>query len=172
MMLWKCCTQYTSKFGELSSGPGLEKVTLVFIPIPKKSNAKECSNYHTITLLSHASKEMLKILLNIHWKDWCWSWNSSTLAIWCKELTHWKRPWFWERLKAGGEGDNRGWDGWMASPIWWTWVWVSSRSWWWTGKPGMLQSMGLQRVKHNWVTEPNSKASFQRQVESGSQVVL
>ena len=66
------------------------------------------------------------------------------LAIWCEELTHWKRPWCWERLMAGGEGDDRGWDGWMASPTQWTWVWVSSGSWWWTGKPGMLQSMGSQ----------------------------
>ena len=57
---------------------------------------------------------------------------------WCKELTHWKRPWCWERLKAGGEGDDRGWDGWMASLTWWTWVWARSRSWWWTGKPGLL----------------------------------
>ena len=50
-----------------------------------------------------------KLVLNFHWKDWCWSWNSNTLATWCKELTPLKRPWFWERLKAGGEGDNRGW---------------------------------------------------------------
>ena len=50
-----------------------------------------------------------KLVLNIHWKDWCWSWNSNTLATWWEELTHWKRPWFWERLKAGGEGDDRGW---------------------------------------------------------------
>ena len=57
-----------------------------------------------------------------------WSWNSNTLATWCKELTHWKRPWCWERLKAGGEGDDRGWDGWMASLTQWTWVWVNSRS--------------------------------------------
>ena len=64
--------------------------------------------------------------------------SANTLATWCKELTHWKRPWCWERLKTGGEGDDRGWDGWMASPSWWTWVWVNSRSWWWTGKPGML----------------------------------
>ena len=56
-----------------------------------------------------------KSVLSIHWKDWCWSWNSNTLATWCEELTHWKRPWCWARLKAG-EGDNRGWDGWMASP--------------------------------------------------------
>ena len=63
-----------------------------------------------------------------------------------EELTHLKRPWCWERLKAGGEGDNRGWDGWMASPTQWTWVWVSSGSWWWTGKPGMLQFMGSQRL--------------------------
>ena len=70
-----------------------------------------------------------------------------------EEPTYWKRPWCWERLKAGGEGDNRGWDGWMASLMRWTWVWVDSRSWWWTGKPGVLQSMGSQRVGHNWATE-------------------
>ena len=63
---------------------------------------------------------------------------------WCKELTHWIRPWCWERLKAGGEAGDRGWDGWRASPNRWTWVWASSRSWWWTGKPGVLQSMESQ----------------------------
>ena len=71
----------------------------------------------------------------------CWSWNSNTLATWCKELTHLKRPWCWERLRAG-EGDNRGWDGWMASLIQWTWVWVYSGSWWWTGRPGCCGSRG------------------------------
>ena len=74
------------------------------------------------------------------------------LATWCKELTHWKRPWCWERLKVGGEGDDRGWDGWMASLTQWTWVWISSGSSWGTGKPGLLQSMGLQRVGHDWAT--------------------
>ena len=93
--------------------------------------------------------------LNIHWKDWCWSWNSNPLASWCKDLTHWERPCYRERLKAGGEGDNRGWDGWLASLTQWTWIWVNSGTWWWTGKPGMLQSMGLQSVRHNWVTELN-----------------
>ena len=83
-----------------------------------------------------------KSILNIHWKDWCWSWSSNTLAIWCEELTHWKRPWSWERLKAGGEGDNRGWDGWLASLTQWTLVWASSRRLWGTGRPGMLHSMG------------------------------
>jgi len=62
----------------------------------------------------------------------------------CKELTHWKRPWSWEKLRAGGEGDNRWWDGWMASPTQWTWVWASSGRWWRTGRPGVLQSMGSQ----------------------------
>ena len=81
--------------------------------------------------------------------------NSNTLATWCKELTHWKRPWCWERLKARGERDNRGWDGWMASSTQWTWVWVNSRSWWWTGRPGMLWSMGPPRVRDDWVTELN-----------------
>ena len=79
----------------------------------------------------------------------------NTLATWWEELTHLKRPWCWERLMVGGEVDNRGWDGWMASPTWWTRVWVSSGSWWWTGKPGMLQSMGLQRLGHDWATELN-----------------
>ena len=87
----------------------------------------------------------------VHWKDWCWSWNSNTLATWHEELTHLKRPWCWERLRAGGEGDNRGWDGWMASPTQWTWVWMDSSSWWWTGRPG---SWG-RRVGHNWATELN-----------------
>ena len=77
------------------------------------------------------------------------------LATWCKELILWKRPWCWERLKAGGEGDNRGWDGWMASPTQWTWVWASCVGWWWTGRPGVLQSVGSQRVGHDWVTELN-----------------
>ena len=72
----------------------------------------------------------------------------------CKKLLlHWKRLWCWEGLGEGGEGDNRGWDGWMASPTQWTWVWVNSGSWWWTRRPGVLQFMGSQRVGHDWVTE-------------------
>ena len=94
-------------------------------------------------------------LLNIRWTDWSWSWNSNTLAMWCEELTQLKRSRCWERLKVRGEGDDRGWDGWMASLTQWTWAWVSSGSWWWTGKPGMLQSMRSQRVRHDWATELN-----------------
>ena len=75
------------------------------------------------------------------------------LVTWCKELTLLKRPWYWERLKVGREGDNRWWDGWMASLTRWTWTWASSWCWWLTGKPGMLQPMGLQRVGHDWATE-------------------
>ena len=93
--------------------------------------------------------------LGFLWKEWWWSWNSSTLATSCEELTHWKRLWCWEGLRAGGKGDDRGWDGWMASPTWWTWVWVNSGSWWWTGRPGVLQFMGSQRVRHDWVTKLN-----------------
>ena len=95
----------------------------------------------------------------VHWKDWCWSWNSNTLATWCKGLTHLKTPWCWERLRAGGEGDDRGWDGWMALLTQWTGVWVDSGSWWWTGTPGMLQFMVSQRVGHDWVTKLNWTAS-------------
>ena len=72
---------------------------------------------------------------------------------WFKEPTHWKRLWYEIRLKAGGEGDDRWWDGWMASPTRWTWVWANSRCWWWTGKPGLLQSIGSQRVRHDQVTK-------------------
>ena len=101
------------------------------------------------------SQSWRKLILKVYWKDWCWSWNSNTLATWCEELTHLKRPWCWERLKARGEGDDRGWGGWMVSLTWWTWIWASFGCWWWTGKPGVLQSMGLQRVRHDWATELN-----------------
>ena len=94
-------------------------------------------------------------ILGVHWKDWCWSWNSSTLATSCEELTHWKRPWCWQGLGAGGEGEDRGWDGWMASLTWWTCAWVNSGSLWWTRRPGVLWFMGFPRVRHDWVTERN-----------------
>ena len=77
-----------------------------------------------------------------------------------EELTHWKRPWFWEGLEAGGEGGDRGWNGWMASPTPWTWVWVNSGSWWWTGRPCVLRFMGWQRVGHDWWTELNCVPFF------------
>ena len=95
------------------------------------------------------SQSKRKSTLNTHWKDWCQSWSSNILAAWCKELTHWKRPWCCERPRAGGEGD----DGWMASSTQWTWVWVNSGRWWRTGKPGVLESMGSQRIRHNLATE-------------------
>ena len=93
-------------------------------------------------------------------EEWCWSWNSSTLATSCEELTHWKGLWCWEGLGAGGEGDDRGWDGWMASLTLWTWVWMNSRSWWWTVRPGMLRFMGSRRVRHDWATELNWTVVF------------
>ena len=102
-----------------------------------------------------SNQSILKDISPVHWKDCCWSWKSNTLTTWCEELTHWKKPWCWEGLRAGGEGDIRGWDGWMASPTRWTWVWVNSGSWWWTGRPGVLRFMGSQRVGHNWATELN-----------------
>ena len=117
-------------------------------------------------------------VLGVHWKDWCWSWNSNTLATWCEELTHWKRPWCWERLKGGGEGDDRRWDGWMASPTQWLWIWVNSGSWWWTGRPGMLQFMESQRVEQDWMTELNwtvwlrSKSKWDYKTFSGKSASL
>ena len=93
--------------------------------------------------------------MGVHWKDWCWSWSSSSMATWCEELPHLKRSWCWERLRAGGEGDDRGWDGWMTSRTRWRWVWVNSGCWWWTGRLGVLRFMGSQRVRHVWATELN-----------------
>ena len=93
--------------------------------------------------------------LGFLWKELCESWNSSTLATSCEGLTHWKRLWCWEGLRAGGEGDDRRWDGWMASLTQWTWVWVNSGSWWWTGRPGVLWFLGSQRAGHDLRTEQN-----------------
>ena len=98
------------------------------------------------------SQSLRKSTLNIQWRDWCWNWSSNILATWYEKPAYWKRPWCWERLRVG-EGDDRGWDVWMASPTQWTWVWASSGRWWRTGKPGMLQSMGSHIVRHKWATE-------------------
>ena len=86
--------------------------------------------------------------------DWCWSWSSNTLATWCEELIYLKRSWCWERLKAGGEGDDRGWDGWMASPTQ-SLSLSKLQELVMKGKPGVLQSMGSQRVGHKWSIKPN-----------------
>ena len=88
-----------------------------------------------------------KSTLNIHWKDRCWSLNSRILATWGEELTNWKRPWYWEGLKTGGEGDDRGREGWMESLTRWTWFWASSTRWWKIGKPGMLHAaQGVAKI--------------------------
>ena len=103
--------------------------------------------------------------MNIPWKDWCWSWSSNTLATWCEELTHLKRPWL-GMIEGRRRRDDRGWDGWMASPTRWTWIWVNSGSWWRTGRTGVLQSMGSQRVGHNWPTELNWTDNLRRVVRT------
>ena len=128
--------------------------------VPKKLMLKNCGvgedSWESLGLQGDQSSQTESTsVLNNHWEDWCWSWNSNTLANLCEELTHLKRPWCWERLRAGREGDDRGWDGWMASLTRWMWVWVNSGSWWWTGRPGVLRFMGSQRVGHDWVTELN-----------------
>ena len=95
--------------------------------------------------------------------------EAETPMLWPPDVKNWligKDLDAGKRLKAGGEGDYRGWDGWMASLTLWTWVWVSSRGWWWAGKPGILQSMGSQRVGHDWVTELNGwKKEYRNQIQ-------
>ena len=83
--------------------------------------------------------------------------EAETPVLWPPRAKSWfiGKDWCWEGLGAGGEGDDRGWDGWMASLTQWTWVWVNSGSWWWTGRPGVLQFMGAERVRHGWVNELN-----------------
>ena len=98
------------------------------------------------------SQRSLKLFFLFSFSSWC--------SIGCSPLFYFPDHlcvllWCWEGLGAGGEGDDRGWDGWMASLTRWTWVWVNSGSWWWTGRPGVLRFMGSQRVGHNWVTQLN-----------------
>ena len=103
-----------------------------------------------------SNQSILKeINLNVHWKDR--SWSSNTLATWCEEPTHWKRPWCWERLRAKGEGSSRGWDGRMAPLIQWTWVWANSRRSCRTGKPGVLRSVRTQRVTRTLTAKQQCK---------------
>ena len=120
---------------------------------------KECWVPENLCFWTMVLEKTLESPLNskeIHPKrNQSWSWNSNTLATWCEELTHLKRTSCWKRLKVGEEKDTRGWDGWMVPLSQWTWVSVYSRSWWWTGRLGVLQSMGSQRVGHDWVTELN-----------------
>ena len=115
----------------------------------------QLSNYITTIYqwdnIAQTSVKYIKLFLGLSYK---WNWSSNTLSTWCEELTHLKRPWCWERLKAGREGDDRGWDGWMASFTRWKWVWANSGNWWWTGRPGVLQSMGLHRVRRDWPDWP------------------
>ena len=102
-----------------------------------------------------SNQSILKISPGISLEGMMLNWNSSTLATSCEELTHWKRLWCWEGFGAGEEGDDRGWDSWMASLTRWTSVWVNSGSWWWTGRPGVLRFMGSQRVSNDWATQLN-----------------
>ena len=101
-------------------------------------------------LLFYFAQNSVRFDLTLVYRDWAFG-ISCSVARSCP--THWKRPWCWERLRAGGEGDGRGWGRGTASPTRWTWVWASSGRWWRTGKPGVLQSMGFQRTGHDWVTE-------------------
>ena len=127
-------------------------------------------SWESLGLQGDPTSPFWRSALGFLWKEWCWSWNSNSLATSCEELTHWKRLWCWEGLGAGGEGDDRGWDGWMASLTRWMWVWVNSRSWWWTGRPGVLRFMGSHEESDtterlNW-TELNLVFKFLKQASA------
>ena len=115
-------------------------------------------SWESLGLQGDPTSPFWRSALGLLWKEWCQSWNSSTLATSCEVLPHWKRLWCSDGLGSGGEGDDRGWDVWMALLTRWMWVWMNSGSWWWTGRPGVLRFMGSQRVEHverlNW-TELN-----------------
>ena len=112
-------------------------------------------SWESLELQKRSYQSILKEI-SPEWRDWCWSWNSNALATWCDEPTHWKRPLCWERLRAGEEGDSKGWDSWMASSTQWTWVWANSERWWRTGKPGMLQAHGITKSQ-TWFSEWTTK---------------
>ena len=170
---WASCTiqQFPTSCFTLGSVNMSMMLSQVALPSP----SPVCPQVHSLFLCLHSFSahrlistilfrvHMCTLIYNIWFSDLLQSaWQalgSSTslelVEIYFLELSHWKSPWCREKLKAGEEGGKRGWDGWMASPTQYTWVWTSSGSWWWTGKPGVLQSMGLQRVRYNWATELN-----------------
>ena len=121
--------------------------------MPLKCGARE-ESWKSLGQQGHqTSQSSGRSTLNIHWKDWCWSWSSSILVFWCEQMPHWKSPWCWERSGAERVEGIRRWDGWKASPMSLAWTWANSRRWCGIGKHSMLQSMGSQRVGHDWATE-------------------
>ena len=105
---------------------------------------KRYTNWETERIKTRRSNQSVLKKINPDYSLEGLSWSSNTLATWCEEMTHWKRPWCWERLKGKGERSDRGWDRWMVSSTQWTWVWTNLGRWWRTGKPGMIQFMRLE----------------------------
>ena len=148
-------------FPTLGSNQGLLHCRQTFYHLSHQGRTDAFELWCWRRLLSHLDSKEIKLvhlkgdkpwIFTVHWKDWCWSWSSSILVIWCEWMTHWKSSWCWERLRAKGEG-VRGRDSWTASLMQWTWTWANSGRWWGTGRPGVLQSVGFQRVGHDWATE-------------------
>ena len=140
----ECSTSIASSFRTWNSSTGIPSPPLALFVVM-------LSKPHLMTLF------ILNINVNIfncihwniyiHWEDWCWSWNSSILAVCCEELTNWKRPWIWESLKEGGEADDRVWDGWMGSLTQLTRVWANSVKEWRTGKPLLYVVHGITKCQ-------------------------
>ena len=152
MEMYRCESTHVQMW-ELDHKEGWDLKNWCFRTVVLEKTLETPSDYKEIKSVNPKGKT-----LNNHWKHWCWS--SITLATWCKELSHWKRPRCWERLRAGGEGGDREGDGRMASSTWWTWLWASSGRWWRKGKLCVLQPVGSERVRHDWATERQEQEVF------------
>ena len=134
-------------------------LTPVLLGFPGGSDGKESACIvRDLDSISRLGRSPGEGNLNIHWKNWCWS--SSILVIWWEQMTHWRSPWCWERLREEREEGIRGRDGWNASLMQWAWTWANSGRCWGTGRPGALQSMGSQRVRHDWAAKQQQQLYY------------
>ena len=140
----------------------VSKLLLLYSTVDKTSTLK-MKSFSTVRVTQRGSQRYMEKRRGRRELEVTWVFfgrndaKAETPVLWPPHVKSWLtgKDWCWEELGAGGEGDDRGWDGQMASPTRWTWVWVNSGSWWWTGRPGVLRFMGSQRVGHDWATELN-----------------